>query len=258
MKLAISLVYTNSLKSDRLLARWFRDRADAIAMASFQIQAATGRGVLGARAPTLTPESVMRAVADGAGTALDFDALAAGHPDCNRAAAIVTLGRATAPLHERRLIARLMPALPAHDWTDGRSVARAVARACLRRPGLARAVLGHALRTAWALRAGWGRARPRRLSFMIHNFMDADRLERGRCAACIFPCMTGAGPISMCLHNARRDRHLFRPVRLPEGRLWNPATGGAEPSPPPASVPGKKRKGRGRKVAARDRETRAV
>jgi hypothetical protein len=40
--------------------------------------------------------------------------------------------------------------------------------------------------------------------------------------------MTQRGPISMCLHNAKRDAFILAPVRLsgPQGdRFWNPVSG---------------------------------
>jgi hypothetical protein len=40
--------------------------------------------------------------------------------------------------------------------------------------------------------------------------------------------MTQRGPISMCLHNAKRDAFILAPIRLsaPEGdRFWDPISG---------------------------------
>jgi tetraether lipid synthase len=67
-----------------------------------------------------------------------------------------------------------------------------------------------------------------KLSFVIHDFMDACRLERDRVDACAFMAMTQRGPISMCLHNAKRNAFIFASVRLsgPQGdRFWNPVSG---------------------------------
>src|SRR5262249_2155800 len=67
-----------------------------------------------------------------------------------------------------------------------------------------------------------------KLSFLIHDFMDACRLEGDRIAACTFMAATAAGPISMCLHNANRDAFILAPVRLlrQQGdRFWNPLSG---------------------------------
>ncbi len=235
------------------LSNWFGARAQEITMASFQMQAETGRGVLGARAGGLSQEAVMEAISRGVGVALDFDAMQAGHPRCNRAAGLAVAGPARAALHDRRVLARLMPALGRHDWNSGADTRRAILAACLRRPSLGLSVLGWGLRLARALAPGLLRGhRPARLSFMLHNFMDATALERDRCATCVFMTMTGAGPLSMCVMNARRDRHLLAPVPLADGRLWYPATGHAQPGPPD-DLPTKRLKGRAR--AARMTQT---
>ncbi|HYZ33274.1 MAG TPA: hypothetical protein VE684_13475, partial [Crenalkalicoccus sp.] len=72
-----------------------------------------------------------------------------------------------------------------------------------------------------------------RLSFFIHDFMDARHLCRDRVEACVFMVATAEGPISMCLHNAKRDAFVLRPLQTAEG-WWDPltgATGAALPAP---------------------------
>jgi hypothetical protein len=72
-----------------------------------------------------------------------------------------------------------------------------------------------------------------KLSFVIHNFMDACRLEPDRVNACSFMAMTQRGPISMCLHNAKRDAFILAPIRLNGTggeRVWNPLSGEATES----------------------------
>jgi len=68
----------------------------------------------------------------------------------------------------------------------------------------------------------------RTLSFVIHNFMDSCALERDRIDACVFKVMTAEGPISMCMHNAKRDSFILQPVRMPApggNAYWQPLTG---------------------------------
>ncbi len=249
--LGLRVIFNTTLTEESLaevptLARWFRERAGEITMASFQLQAETGRGVLGRRGEGLGKGAVMAAISSGLGVGLDFDALSAGHPDCNRAAAIVTAGPATAPLHDLAVLARLLPAMREHDWNDGSATLRAALAACIRSPGLALAALRHGLRLGARLAPGLLRGhRPERLSFMIHDFMDASALDRARCEACVFMTMTANGPISMCVHNARRDAHVLAPVPLDDGRRWYPATGTTSPGAP-APIPEKRRKGRAR------------
>ena len=67
-----------------------------------------------------------------------------------------------------------------------------------------------------------------KLSFLVHNFMDACSLEKQRLDACVFTAATKDGPISMCLHNALRDNFILDPVPLqkPDGEwYWNPLSG---------------------------------
>ncbi|TAK83563.1 MAG: radical SAM protein [Betaproteobacteria bacterium] len=89
------------------LVRYFVNRSDAVRLASFQLQADTGRGVLRARGQLITPANVCAQISQGAGAALDFDAVRVGHACCNRyALALIANGRAHDALDERRFIAR--------------------------------------------------------------------------------------------------------------------------------------------------------
>ena len=67
------------------------------------------------------------------------------------------------------------------------------------------------------------------LSFVIHNFMDASALERERIDGCIFKTMTADGPISMCMHNAKRDHYILQPVAISTAPgktvYWQPLSG---------------------------------
>lgn len=229
-------VYDGNFAEVPALARWFRDRAAEIHTASFQIQAETGRGVLGARSDGLTQAGVMAAVAEGIGTDLGWGGLQFGHQDCNQGATVMVAGnRAVAVDRNRWLLNALVPLLTAADWTDAASVRRAVARVVALRPWLAPPVLaalvGIGLRLLPGLISSGGRAH--RLGLFVHNFMDAKRLDRARCESCIFMTMTGRGPISMCVHNARRDQHLT--ADLPVAR----------------ALPAKLLKGRAKMLAAR-------
>ena len=88
------------------------------------------------------------------------------------------------------------------------------------------------------------------ISFFIHNFMSACSLERDRVAACAFMVATADGPISMGLHNARRDDSLLRLLAVrhrASAIFWNPITGRLQNDPHPAQapiLPPKLRKGR--------------
>ncbi|MEM9782462.1 MAG: radical SAM protein [Pseudomonadota bacterium] len=235
------------------LARFFRDNAAWITMASFQLQADSGRGVLRRREDAVTQRSVQSALSDGFGSAIDFDVATVGHEACNRYAALLVAGdRTVSALGDRALLQRVLAAL--EDADRGTRAATAFApmlwRALWRSPRTALAAARHALGLLWRLRGGlWqSRGRVARLAIFLHNFMDADTLEGDRCAACVFMVATEGGPLSMCVHNARRDAHVFAPARMAEaGGWWNAATGDVTERPVaarPAVLPAKRRKGR--------------
>ena len=71
------------------------------------------------------------------------------------------------------------------------------------------------------------RGRVHKLSFFIHNFMDAEHLACDRIEACVFMVATGDGPISMRLHNTKRDSFILEAVPLQDGSWWDPLTGEA-------------------------------
>ena len=223
------------------LARFFVAHCDVVRFCSFQLQAATGRGTLGERtAPLVTPDSVASLVAEGAGAPIGFGAVSAGHPHCNRYAfALVVNGRVYDPFADRAFVAAAFEATRSlqFDRTDRRRALEAIGGWLARHPvALARALpwgAGHAWRLRRDLLAARGRVG--KLSFFIHNFMDACRLERERIDACAFMVATRDGPLSMCLHNAKRDDHLLRPIALGGAgkvRFWHPVTGAVSDLPP--------------------------
>lgn len=237
------------------LARYFIARADAVHLASFQLQAATGRGVLGARGQGVTQERMMASLARAAGCALDFELPLLGHPTCNRYTALwVTGGRAYPVFDTPDLFADLLEAGAAvRSLWNRRRIAAAVAATIVRRPVLLLRTAACGLGKLWRMRRDLvrGHGRVSKLSFMIHNFMDADALERDRCESCIFMTATADGPVSMCIHNARRDGEIVRPLKNPDGGIWNPLTGHRSVAPctpaappQPAEIPLKLRKGR--------------
>jgi 7,8-dihydro-6-hydroxymethylpterin dimethyltransferase len=61
--------------------------------------------------------------------------------------------------------------------------------------------------------------------------MDSTQLEKERCDACSFMVMTPEGPMSMCVHNAKRDDYLLVPAKVTRENkvmFFNPVTGGLE------------------------------
>ena len=211
------------------IVRFFAANADVVRLASFQLQADTGRGVLVGRPDLLTPDSVAAAITEGAGGAIRFDVPAIGHRDCNRYAMTLVANGRVHDMYDSVPIITAVLARSAGVQFDRKRPRRAVAALLgflARNPGLLLRALPWLAAKAWAMRADLaaGRGRVHKLSFFIHNFMAATALEPDRVASCSFMVATGDGPISMCLHNARRDSFILKPVALAAG-AWNPLTG---------------------------------
>jgi 7,8-dihydro-6-hydroxymethylpterin dimethyltransferase len=234
--LGLSVFFNTSIYADNvadvpMLVRFFTERSDVVRLASFQMQAETGRGLLRARDGGLTQARMMKLIEQGVGDTLNFDALIGGHPTCNRYATAITLGagantRAHDLFRNGDFIARVMRET-ADLRIDRASVPRAawsVVRAILKQPALAAAGVVAAAEVAWRARGSLLRARQGvgKISFFIHNFMDASALEIERLETCVFMAATQFGPMPMCEYNARRDEVLLQPVTLADGTTWEP------------------------------------
>ena len=116
---------------------------------------------------------------------------------------------------------------------DRRALRRSVARYFITHP---RIFAGVAARFGKLVGRHWrdfiaARGQVGKLSFFVHNFMDAKHLDRERCESCSFMVMTPEGPMSMCVHNAKRDDYLLVPAKVQRGstvKFFNPATGALE------------------------------
>jgi hypothetical protein len=212
---------------------FFRAHAGLVRTASFQLQADIGRGVQRSRGPAITPDTAAAQIERGAGTSIQFAASLIGHPSCSRygmcLAANGNLYDAFDDLHFVRTVQAATAAV-VFDRTVPLATARRVVRSLRRQPALWLPVVSWLAGKAWAMRQDLvrGRGHVHTLSFVIHNFMDATRLEEDRISACVFKVATADGPISMCLHNAKRDTFILRPIRIHRATssvLWDPVSG---------------------------------
>ena len=236
-------VYDGNMAELPALAKFFLDHAEDVRMASFQLQADTGRGVEGGTEGAVSQDGVMKAIRKGTGLDIRFDWPLVGHPSCNRYGSILASGGARSPLFDAPTLfeglfveAETLRLDRHRPWVSLWSVVKLAAR----RPGLIARAGGFAFRKAWALKGGLVRSggKVRKQTFYIHNFMDAKALDRDRCESCVFMTMTRDGPISMCVHNAKRDAFILQPVRDEGGDAWSPQV------QPVAKVPTKRLKGR--------------
>ena len=262
-------VFEENLSEIPGIVRFFRDHANDLALVSFQLQADAGRGVLRSRADEVSQESVMDAIQAGFGTTIDFGSASVGHASCNRYASLLIAGeQAVDLLDDRPLVGDMISALERQEHrVDGHlEIAATLRRTFLKDPRLALRALRHGVSRLWALRGGLWKVRGRasRLSVLVHNFMDSKNLDAERCKACVFMVATEDGPLSMCVHNARRDHYLFQPARMKTeqgGGWWSAATGqqtGKPHRPDPGSPKFKHLKGRLRARAEAARKAAAA
>ncbi len=229
------------------MIRFFRRHADVVGMASFQLQADTGRGVLRERDRVISLQTVREQIVAGAEIPISWDTILIGHPGCHRIG--ITL-EANGNLHDLNddpeFFNRFLTDFQ-HVMLDRREPRRAVSALLTeirRQPGFFWKALRFAGRKAWAMKsdllASGGRVH--KLSFFVQNFMDATALEPERIHACSFMVMTANGPVSMCAHNARRDEFILKPlsVRTEAGEsIWNPLSGATLPVVPNTHAGGK-------------------
>ena len=220
------------------LVRFFIANADRVSLASFQLQADTGRGVLGARGHEINPGSVAAQIRLGAAASVDFDAYDIGHRACNRyAMTLVANGCVHDLLDDHVYVRKVLDATAqiAIPRGNARAAVVAVLRGLLRRPRILAAGGAWLLRKLWRMRRDLlaARGRVHKLSFFIHNFMDAKSLEQDRVDACSFMVATAAGPVSMCRHNANRDDYLLTPIRVARVGWWDPLSGAMSDAPRP-------------------------
>ena len=219
------------------LSAWFVRHSHAVSFASFQLHADTGRGRERGRLDRITPDSVAAKIEEGARSTLTFDAIHAGHRACNRyAVAAVTNGRAYDMLDDKKLIACFL-SRSANLQFDRRRSLRTLAGLtawALRNPALLSRGVPWLARRTWAMRRDLiaSRGRVQKISFFVHNFMDAANLDPERLDACAFMVATADGPIPMCRHNAERDQHILKPFASSKGYgYWNPVTGRIDVAP---------------------------
>ena len=219
------------------LAKFFVRHHDVVRFASFQVGADMGRGVEGhddARGRmTVNPQTVMAAIREGAQANLHFDAASAGHAQCNGYAFGLVINNKVHDFFNDPVFVQAILASSANitiDRAKKAGVWRTAAGYLVRHPSTLLGVITRFAKLAWRERRDLIAARGRvgKISFFVHNFMDSAQLEKERCDACSFMVMTPDGPISMCVHNAKRDNYLLVPAKVTRHNkilYFNPVTG---------------------------------
>jgi len=214
------------------IVRFFVRHHDVVRFASFQVGADMGRGEERGRV-TVNPQTVMAAIREGAQANLNFDAASAGHARCNGYAFGLVINNKVHDFFNDPVFVQDILASSANltiDRAEKAGVWRTAAGYLLRHPSTLLGVITRFAKLAWRERQDLIAVRGRvgKISFFVHNFMDSTRLEKERCDACSFMVMTPDGPISMCIHNAKRDNYLLVPAKVTRHNkilYFNPATG---------------------------------
>ncbi len=211
----------NFLEIPRLV-RFFIENADVVGFASFQLQADTGRGVLGKREALISLETVKRMINEGAGNPLGWDGIRVGHPKCHSYVPTLAVnGKAYSLIDDPDLAGDFLNDFQ-HMTHDRRQSLIAIAflyiAEAIKQPSWLVRGLKYYLPRLWEIRREIiaGRGRAHKISFFVQNFMDAEHLDPERIEACSFMVMTPDGPLSMCAHNAKRDDYILRPIPVVE------------------------------------------
>jgi hypothetical protein len=243
--LGLAVIFNTTICEQNLdevphLVKWFVARAgkNGLGMASFQMQADTGRGLLHKRARALTRQSMQQLIDQACGTRIGWDQLLIGHPQCHNIGYLLVVGgRECIDLFDdARIIERFLAdfGTVVLDRSDVPRSALKVARHIFtQKPSWIPFGAPWAARLAGKILSAMARTRSLnvgKLSFFMQNFQDADALDMERIHNCSFMVATCDGAVSMCEHNARRDDYII-PPNLVRGVDIKPSR------PPIANVP---------------------
>jgi uncharacterized radical SAM superfamily Fe-S cluster-containing enzyme len=221
--LGLSIIFNTTVHDDNVkevpdLVRWFCAHAGTIGMASFQLQADTGRGFLRKRDEDLiTKARIQRLIQEGTGTALNWDGVLIGHPDCHNIAYMLATEGKVVDLMDDPTIAgdwmadfKDVPIDRTHPVESAWNMVREAFTTHPRWIARSGRWLGRKLRDFGPayVRAKAAGAHAGKISFFIHNFQDAENLDPCRIENCSFHTATDEGGLSMCEFNARRDAFI--------------------------------------------------
>ncbi|MCI5073287.1 radical SAM protein [bacterium] len=226
-------VYEGNFHEIPDLVRFFNAHADKVDLASFQLQADTGRGVLRERDFMITPETVSEKINAGAGCKINFDVANIGHHDCNRYGIALVAGNKAFNFLEKTKLFKTIIQQSAEfniDREEKSNTGNYFAKLVLTNPSLWLPLTAYVLRKLWAMKGALlqSKGKVQKMTYFIHNFMDEKHLDEERCESCVFMVATPQGPISMCVHNAKRDDFILQNLTVKKGEqeaVWNPLTG---------------------------------
>ncbi len=216
-------VHESNFKEIPAVVEFFINNSDVVGMASFQLQADTGRGVLHQRPEPISLETVQKKVSQGAGNPLPWDTILIGHPKCHTYVPTLAVnGKAFGIIDDGQIFSDFLKDFShvTHDRREGpMKIAWTYLKNCIRHPEWILRALTYFLPRIWEIKKDLiaGKGRTNKISFFIQNFMDENNLDSERIDACSFMVMTKEGPVSMCKHNANRDDYILQPIQIEDG-----------------------------------------
>ena len=223
--LGINVLFNTTVFKDNFdevpaLAKFFLSQTDVVSFASFQLQADTGRGVLRQREDVINIENIRKRIHSGIQQDLTWDVAQIGHPKCHSYSPnFVVNGKPYAIMEDKQLMIDFLrdaKSLRALERVSPLQLSWRCLKIFARKPiwvvRLTRFVFNH----LWQVKKDLLKAKFKvnRISFFVHNFMDAKNLDQERVDACSFMVATNEGPVSMCAHNAKRDEYILQPLEF--------------------------------------------
>jgi len=223
--LGLMVIFNTTVHKDNFhelpeLVSFFRQRAAAVGLVSFQLQADTGRGEWRERDIVINQETVRQQIESGSKARLPWDAIQVGHAEChNYLPTLVVNGNVYPVVLDKVFFADFLRDFQNISWDRQKSNSYLALRflvQLVKKPSWWMRATQHGFtlsRMMWRdlLKA---RGKVEKMTFFVQNFMDAKQLQQDRIDACSFMVMTAEGPVSMCQHNANRDDYILKPLDI--------------------------------------------
>ncbi len=223
--LGLMVIFNTTIHTDNFheladIIRFFRDNADVVGLASFNLQAETGRGEWGSREAIVSHETVKNTIESVAEKSLPWDAVRVGHHECRSYLPTLVVNKKLFPVVEdKELVGDFLAhfaELTTGQYRNRRELVASALKAVLKKPAWWPKAFGYAIYQLNNLGRHLllGKGDVQKLTFFIQNFMDATQIQDDRVHACSFMVMTAEGPVSMCEHNAHRDEYILKPLKI--------------------------------------------
>jgi len=225
--LGLMVIFNTTIHTDNFselphILNFFKDNADVIGLASFNLQAETGRGEWGSRESLVNQQTVKAQIdaISGHEQSLPWDAVRVGHNECHTYMPTMVVNNRIHPVvSDARLVGKFLkdfPDLTTRTYKNRSELILTALTAVLKKPSWWLRAIGYAFGQLRNIGTDllYSRGKVHKLTFFIQNFMDAKELNEERINACSFMVMTADGPVSMCKHNARRDDYILKPIDI--------------------------------------------